>query len=220
MKRQCLVILSLGLILSLWPGRGTLLAMMRRAGREEISRIQALKDLCPLRGRRTVKGVVRPEELPESGSEDARLYQRYCGQCHGLPSPRAHSAKEWTESFSRMNARMQALGRGRMMRMCRMLQVEVPTQQEGIIILAYLQRNALRTLESDKIPFPTSRGARLFQETCSRCHRLPDIRGYRVSAWPALLATMEQYMEEEGLPPLRPEQRSLLLHYLERNARQ
>ena len=37
---------------------------------------------------------IEPRELPEPGSEGARLTARYCVQCHYLPSPQMHTAEK------------------------------------------------------------------------------------------------------------------------------
>ena len=44
--------------------------------------------------------------LPESQSEEAQLFQRYCGQCHAPPAPTAHTAEEWLQVVSRMKEHM------------------------------------------------------------------------------------------------------------------
>ncbi len=40
--------------------------------------------------------------LPEPNSEGARLVDRYCSQCHGIPSPASHDASDWVPVFRRM----------------------------------------------------------------------------------------------------------------------
>ena len=55
------------------------------------------------------------EQLPEPGSEGARLTLRYCVQCHNLPNPAMHHAAKWPPVIERMVLRME--GRGNMGRL-------------------------------------------------------------------------------------------------------
>ena len=53
-----------------------------------------------------------PAELPDPGSEGARLTLRYCVQCHNLANPAMHHAAKWPAVVDRMVVRME--GRGNM----------------------------------------------------------------------------------------------------------
>lgn len=50
----------------------------------------------------------------QSGGSDtdtgARLFQRACSQCHALPSPSAHTAKQWPVVVDRMRAHIRQYG--------------------------------------------------------------------------------------------------------------
>ncbi len=41
-------------------------------------------------------------KLPEPGSPGAQILKRYCGDCHGPPSPHAHRSDEWANVIYRM----------------------------------------------------------------------------------------------------------------------
>ena len=59
---------------------------------------------------RILPPAIAPNELPEPGSEGARLTVRYCVQCHHLPNPRMHTADKWSGIVERMVWRMQGKG--------------------------------------------------------------------------------------------------------------
>src|SRR5204862_863748 len=49
-------------------------------------------------------------QLPERRSPGAQLVQRYCVQCHNLPSPAMHHAEKWPPIVERMVVRMEGRG--------------------------------------------------------------------------------------------------------------
>jgi hypothetical protein len=49
-------------------------------------------------------------------------------------------------------------------------------------------------------PELNSRAGRLFAQTCSQCHALPDPRQHSAGQWPGVIARMEQYMRQRKLP--------------------
>ncbi len=55
---------------------------------------------------RILPRVVEPGQLPEPKSEGARLAAQYCVQCHALPDPRRHTAREWPSVVQRMKQHM------------------------------------------------------------------------------------------------------------------
>jgi len=116
---------------------------------------------------------IDPANLPDPQSEGARLIQRYCSQCHNLPAPGIHTAAEWPNVVARMNHRMQMMsGRGGMWMM---RNTKAPSEQELDTLIIYLQANALEVLEVTRHPdIDTTPAGIAFQQTCSRCHGLPD----------------------------------------------
>lgn len=123
-------------------------------------------------GERMPPGI-DPTNLPAPQSEGAQLIQRYCSQCHNLPAPGLHTAPEWPTVVARMNHRMQMMSDQGGMWMMR--DIEAPSQQELEALIKYLQANALKVMEITEHPnIDTTPAGIAFQQTCSRCHSLPD----------------------------------------------
>jgi hypothetical protein len=123
-------------------------------------------------------------DLPDPASRDAQLVITYCGQCHALPTPMAHSATDWPSVARRMWLRMDFLPPA--------LGVKVPTPAERGTMLTYLMTNALKVSGS---VLPSGKGRDEFSVVCSQCHALPDPRVHSATDWPAVYARMERNME-------------------------
>jgi cytochrome c5 len=123
-------------------------------------------------------------DLPDPTSRDAQLVITYCGQCHSLPTPMAHSATDWPSVARRMWLRMDFLPVS--------LGVKVPTPAERGTILSYLLANSLKVSGS---VLPAGKGRDEFSVVCSQCHSLPDPRVHSATDWPAVYARMERNME-------------------------
>src|SRR5918992_6044882 len=93
-----------------------------------------------------------PADLPERGSEGARLTLRYCVQCHNLANPAMHLAEKWPGIVERMVLRMQ--GRGNMGTLMHemMAGVAAPSAEETRLIVAYLQKHAQAPLDLGRYP--------------------------------------------------------------------
>jgi mono/diheme cytochrome c family protein len=78
-----------------------------------------------------------PTELPEASTAGAKLVAQYCTQCHGLPSPKQHSAAAWQATVERMNTRMQWMKRNNSP-----MNINAPTTKELATLTAYLEKNA------------------------------------------------------------------------------
>lgn len=72
------------------------------------------------------------QDLPEPQSEGARLLNRYCAQCHGLPTPDQHSAEGWFPVVERMRMRLRWMATYSNMRFAE------PTAAENVLINQYL----------------------------------------------------------------------------------
>lgn len=151
--------------------------------------------------------------LPEPESRGARLVARYCSQCHGIPSPARQSAEDWEPTVRRMVDRMEHMARMPMHR------IEAPSDEEEQAIVAYLQAHALRAADPDELP-EGGPGARLFADTCSRCHALPDPAQHTPEEWPAVVARMRGHMREMGVAEITDAQAAAIVDYLRRAARQ
>ena len=52
-----------------------------------------------------------PERIPEVNAPSAEPFRLACGQCHVLPDPRRHTAKEWPAVTARMQKNMDWMNR-------------------------------------------------------------------------------------------------------------
>lgn len=77
-----------------------------------------------------------PAQLPEPTAAGAKLLTQYCTQCHGLPSPKQHSADGWPMTVTRMYTRMQWMDQNSAMG------IKAPTEVELKTLLSYLQTHA------------------------------------------------------------------------------
>jgi cytochrome c5 len=123
-------------------------------------------------------------DLPDPTSREAQLVMTYCGQCHGLPSPMAHSGTDWPSVARRMWLRMEMLPES--------LAIKTPTPSERGLILSYLLANSLKVSGA---ALPAGKGRDEFAVVCNQCHALPDPRVHSADDWPAVYARMERNME-------------------------
>ncbi len=129
-------------------------------------------------------------DMPDPQSPAAQLLVTYCGQCHALPVPTAHSATDWPSVARRMWLRMDFLPTS--------LGVKVPTAADRYTILTYLTTNALKVSGS---VLPPGQGRDEFATVCSQCHALPDPRVHSAQDWPTVYARMERNMERMQVQP-------------------
>jgi len=136
---------------------------------------------------------IEPGELPEPRSEGARLTARYCVQCHYLPSPQMHTPQKWSTTVERMVWRMQGKGNlgGLMKEM--MDKVEAPTEQEVVVLTAYLRKHGQAEV-SPAHPGLNSDPGKMFSIACSQCHALPDPRRHTAREWPGVVERMKRHM--------------------------
>jgi len=166
-------------------------------------------------------------ELPEPGSQGARLAQRYCVQCHNLPNPAMHHAAKWPAIVDRMVVRME--GRGNLGRLMAdmMAGVEAPAPEETQALVSYLQKYAQIPLDPQRYPEVNRPSGEAFRLACSQCHVLPDPRRHTAAEWPQVVARMQENMEwmnrvvgskpEQGEPQLRVDE---INAFLKKYARQ
>lgn len=137
---------------------------------------------------------VKPRDLPAPQSKGARLTVRYCAQCHNLPTPAAHSAREWEAVVHRMVAQMQTAPQRGMMEG----NIRVPSAADQKEILSYLQAHALKPLSPGTRSEPNSPGAVAFSKSCSGCHALPNPKLYTAAGWPDVVRKMQSYASQMG----------------------
>jgi hypothetical protein len=60
---------------------------------------------------------------------------------------------------------------------------------------------------------------RLFAQTCSQCHALPDPRQHTATQWPSVVARMELHMRQSNMPLPREAALKAVDAFLERNSK-
>ena len=146
---------------------------------------------------------VTPADLPDPGSQGARLVTTHCIACHSLPSPASHSATDWPRYARRMWLRMDRLQDS--------LNLTVPSTAERQVMLEYLIENSLQVANA----LPSGPGRDFFRTTCTSCHDLPDPKVHSAEDWVAVVRRMMDHMQEIQGRSLTPEQFSRIVLYLE-----
>lgn len=164
------------------------------------------------------------EDLPEAESRPAALLQVYCTQCHGLPTPRMHSAAEWPTLIRRMEARSRTL-RYRMggphlkgalgeRLVYGLTSSFVPSAADQDTLLRYLQAHALPVADREEIP--DDEAGRLFLEKCALCHDVPDPAAHTAEEWAQeVVPRMQGNMGSSGLPTLTDAERKTIVGFLQ-----
>lgn len=65
-----------------------------------------------------------------------------------------------------------------------------------------------------RLPDPESPGARLYAQRCTGCHRLYAPGALTEAMWHLTVTRMHGEMARRGVPPLTPDEETLLLAYL------
>jgi len=141
-----------------------------------------------------------PKELPEPDSAGAQALNRYCVQCHNLPSPYMHTAQRWRIVVERMYRRMR--GEGNMGDLMKELMegVKVPQQQELDSLLAYLGKHGQKAIDPVQYPdLKTTVSGQSFSEACVQCHELPDPKRHTAEEWPQVVERMQKNMAWVGV---------------------
>jgi len=168
----------------------------------------------------------RLEDLPEQGSRAVGLQQAYCLQCHGLSSPRMHSADEWPILVRRMLMRGAALGsrlggprsEGMVddMLMAGLRTAELPPAEDVDSLVAYFQRNAFPAAAATEIP--DTPDAALYVEKCSGCHDTPSPSAHPADEVRALVARMSAMGAMLGMEQLTADEQSRLVAFMQQSA--
>jgi len=135
------------------------------------------------------------KDLPQPGSNGARLVQRYCVQCHNLPNPAMHSAARWPSVVERMVPRMQGRGNMGTLMAEMMAGVQAPDAGETQALIAYLRRHGQKPLDPARYPDVSAPSGEPFRLACGQCHVLPDPKRHTAAEWRAVVARMQLNME-------------------------
>ena len=163
-------------------------------------------DLCRTQPELMPPGM-DPADLPEPESPGARLVARHCSQCHNLPGPGHHAAKEWRQVAANMFLLSEVTAR-----FGDRPQLAVPNAAQREIITAYLEHNALRPLpEGMKAP-------QAYLSACGDCHAAPDPGLYDAIAWPTVMSRMAGHRAVMAREPLNPLHTTQVLAYLSEHA--
>lgn len=137
---------------------------------------------------------VTPQRLPDPDSRGAALLSRYCAQCHHLPNPAMHHARQWPRIVDRMVQRMR--GRGNMGPLMEQMMgdVQAPDEEEVRHLKRYLSRHSQKAIDPGRYPDLASAPGRMFRLACSQCHVLPDPSSHSAREWPEVVARMERNM--------------------------
>ena len=136
-----------------------------------------------------------PGELPDPGSQGARLTLRYCVQCHNLANPAMHHAEKWPTIVERMVLRMEGRGNLGPLMSEMMAGVKAPAAEETRSIVAYLQKHSQAPLDAQRYPELNQPSGEAFRLACNQCHVLPDPKRHTAAEWPRVVARMQENME-------------------------
>jgi cytochrome c5 len=155
-----------------------------------------------------ILGGVEPKDLPDPGSDEAKLLATYCNQCHNLPNPKMYSIEEWPERFSRMMLHAEAMGR--------MPGFKTPSNSEKSRISTYLQKHGMQSMTINDPSLQSPEGFQ-FAWYCSSCHNLPAPGQHTPEEWPTVLDRMIKYRRIHARPDMSFSGRNLILEFLRRN---
>ena len=144
---------------------------------------------------RLLPPTFKAEQLPERGSEGARLVLRYCVQCHNLPNPAMHNPAKWRPIVERMVLRMQGRGNLGTLMADMMAGVKAPSAEETRALLAYLRKHGQTPLDPARYPEVNAPSGEAFRLACNQCHVLPDPRRHTAEEWPRVVARMALNMQ-------------------------
>ncbi|MDT8436269.1 MAG: hypothetical protein RRA92_05890 [Gemmatimonadota bacterium] len=165
----------------------------------------------------------RLADLPEPEARGASLQQVYCVQCHGIASPKMHTAEEWPVLVRRMVMRARTL-RDRLdagglgatvdeMLLAGLQSANIPTAEEQDSLIAYFTRHGLPAAAPDEIG--AGPDAQLYVEYCSLCHDAPSPSAHGPDGAHALVYRMSAIMQMLGMEPPDEARRQRIVSYME-----
>ena len=86
----------------------------------------------------------------------------------------------------------------------------------GLILAAM----PLFIVQADEVDAERSADSKsLFEGRCQMCHQLPEPSMLNPNQWKLILGTMQQRMQQAGVPPLTEEETKMVLEYIDTQAR-
>ena len=153
---------------------------------------------------------ISPSSLPNPDSAGANALIKNCAQCHGLPAPGLHTAKEWPTVVQRMKMHMKWSEKW--------MPINVPNDKELTVLLDYLQEHAQKPIDANAYPDLNAESGKEFSQICVQCHVLPDPKQHTAEEWPAVVDRMLGYMTVQNNQVLNEQQTEKILEYLKKNA--
>ena len=104
------------------------------------------------------------------------------------------------------------------------LLVSLVTGLPSIVVLAEEDqvRSEQAVVESSGIESQAEKSAyakSLFEGRCQMCHQLPEPGMLRPRQWRLILGTMQQRMQQAGVPPLTVDETEMILEYIAQQSR-
>lgn len=203
----------------------TVLVELGGISTEQLSRGQRWRMISSI-GAGLPPSSFQAEHLPEPGARGAGLLQAYCVQCHWMPAPQMHAAREWPILLRRMYMRAGVLhermggplteGTMGEILISGISTAEVPSRSDQDSLLAYLTRNALPAASPGEIGEGAE--AKLFVERCSVCHEIPSPAAHTPSEWALVVGRMQGNMVWNGVRPLDESDLGRIVRFLQGQA--
>lgn len=156
------------------------------------------------------KGI-SPNMLPNPDSVGAMTLMQVCSQCHGLPAPGLHVANEWPIVVNRMKMHMKWSDKW--------MDIDIPSENELTTVLDYLQKNAQVSINKEDYTDLGSASGKLFSQTCSQCHVLPDPKQHTTMEWQNVVTRMLGHMTVNNKQQPDEQQTKMIIGYLNDNAK-
>ena len=126
------------------------------------------------------------------------IFQTRCNVCHKLPDTAQRSPTQWAMLVEVMQQTMANKG---------VTQLTDAEQQSLLMYLANQRSDGVADV-------PANPGRDTFVVRCALCHQLPEPTMLRPRQWQAIVVTMQQRMQQAGMPQLTPAETQLVLEHL------
>ncbi len=140
--------------------------------------------------------------LAAEASEGKEVFQKMCSRCHKLPESGTRTAEQWKLVIDIMQGIMQQRGE------------TLLNEKEKQQVLLYLQENAKQPSSARE-----TGAENLFIARCALCHQLPEPGMLKAAQWKLIIKTMQQRMQQAGVPQLKEGETELIMEYLTEHAR-